>query len=139
MLTTLKGIILVPRDATPAFLQTAAKVRGYSETSTKNLASLLAYFSERCQDPSKDASSLLMLKSLCEKDWASKPMYSFQVKPTLDKPAVMKLLQAVVRMRDWEFFERAIENIKGNIDLEFFAWVKGEIANGLSFAEIQKP
>lgn len=136
---TLKGIILVPRDATPAFLQTAAKVKGYSSSSTENLVSLLAYFSERCQEPSKDASNLLILKSLCEHQWASKPLYSFQVKPKLDKTAASKLLQTVVRMRDWGFFERAVENLKGNIDLEFFAWIKGEIGNALSFAEVQKP
>lgn len=137
---SLKGIILVPRDATPSFLQAAADNKGCSSSGAKNLPSLLAYFSDRCQEPSKDKSNLLTLKSLCEHAWKPKPqLYSFQVKPKLDKAAATTLLQALVRMRDWEFFERAVENIKGNIEPKFFAWVKEQIANGLSFAEVQKP
>lgn len=145
MLTSLgKGVLLLPLASTPPFLQgTVDNSKPYSSCGTKedNLQSLLAYFSNKCKEPSRDGSSLLMLKSLCECSWDPnhKALYSWQTKPVPGKAAVTGLLQASARMKDWEFFERAVENARGNFGLEFFGWFKEEITNGLSFAEVQNP
>ncbi len=143
MLTSLgKGVLLLPRASTLSFLQrivdnnTPGSSRGTKED---NLQSLLAYISNKCKEPSKDGSSLLMLKSLCRCSWDPnyRALYSWQVKPAPGKAAATGLLQASARMKDWEFFDRVVENTRGNFGLEFFAWIKEEITNGLPFSEVQ--
>jgi hypothetical protein len=137
-----KGIILVPRESTPSFLGAAAVESGrYSSTASSgndNWQSLVAYLSDGCQEPASDGSRWPMLKSLCGRVWEPKrSSYSSGVMRMPGKPAATELIQASVRMRDWEFFERAVENTSGGFDFELFKWIKGQLANGLSFTEAQ--
>ena len=81
-----------------------------------------------------------MLKGLCEHSWDSnRALSGYQRMPVPDRTAATGLLRASVRMKDWEFFERVVENTRGNFDVQFFNWAKEQITNGLSFAEARKP
>jgi hypothetical protein len=76
---------------------------------------------------------------MCRRAWDYKPPFVYETRPRPGTDVATKLLQASVRMKDWEFFEQVGENAGRGIELEFFQWIKGEITNGLPFAEVQKP
>lgn len=103
---------------------------------TKNLQSLLTYFSDKCQDPSRDQAHFLVVNALCEEIWGPLPPYTERME--IDKPVARMLLQAVVRMRNWDFLRKTAENAKQGFDSDFCRWIMEEVANGLPFADIKE-
>ncbi len=138
-----KGIIIVPLPSIPTFMFGAVNTSySPSETSSENLQSLVTHFCNKRTDPSRDQSIFLAMKAFCGRIWEPQPVnrytYLQRELPKLGVDAGMKLLQASMRMRDWEFFEKVGQNVRGIIRPDFVECIQEEIENGLAFADIQK-
>lgn len=92
----------------------------------KNLQSLVTYYATRCNTPAedRDKDALRTLKHVCESAWAQKDKKTrntaFYPWLEIDPFAGTCLLQALVRMRDWTFLERAIEKQEGEFMTQRF-------------------
>lgn len=138
---------MVPRASVLGFLQRAVQNSGsaYSpsakELDFKNLQSLVTYFSTKCRNLANDSDSLLKLERLCKYSWDRWTLSRYGDKPKIGKATATHLLQTLVQIRDWKFFQETAQNMKGDFDSRLvFAWIKKEIENNaLPFTEVQMP
>ncbi|EFX01365.1 hypothetical protein CMQ_6307 [Grosmannia clavigera kw1407] len=75
---------------------------------------------------------------LCNRAWQP-PVTVSRYRKDVDGPAATLLLQAAVQMRDWVFFDKAVQNTKNGFTDTFYEWITGELANGLPFADVKEP
>lgn len=143
----MKGIVLVPHITRPEFLIYAAVM---SRGSTNNFKSLVTYYTKKCLDlveseGPRDEALVSILQALCTAPGDS---------CALDKDAAMSLLQTIVQLREWAFFEAIVQKSKNVLDVKtFFTWIAWTVeddiddeddaesrdASTFSFSEVKTP
>ncbi|CAK7231327.1 hypothetical protein SCUCBS95973_007873 [Sporothrix curviconia] len=139
------GIVIVPRSTLHHFLCCAIHDKDTVSDDAKydlNLQTVVTNYARKCIDPTReqDKANLHLLSVICEYAWDLKihiykraaedsdnDVVDFVV-PTMQRDTITDLLFALVRMRDWVFFDRVIARAEGDFDaVRLFTFVEEEV------------
>ncbi|KAJ5833919.1 hypothetical protein N7474_002230 [Penicillium riverlandense] len=123
------AVAVVPRDSTTSFLMESPKTGSYySAEIRENDKTIIDYFAGSSLNSSDHQSSFRTLKKLCRKIW-SEDEESLS-KTILPDDVIAKVLQAAIRLQDYDFLKEAARNHEGTLSFDFFKWARGQIAAG---------
>ncbi|KAK1994374.1 2OG-Fe(II) oxygenase superfamily protein [Colletotrichum falcatum] len=122
--------LIIRRDSINQFLGESLNLDSWN--SNESVALLLSYLTDSILKgaPNK-ASAFSTLKDV----WTEASTLTY---PKMDDITVSKVLQAAIRMEQWEFFENTAMTVHGNLPSQYYTWLREQVCEGkVPFDKVQ--